>query len=552
MNIDKKGVALILALGVLSILAIIATSFALNMRLEYKASVNFANTLRSKYAAEAGVADAIDKIRQSTKISFTDSSTWVAPSGTVSTNPDVTYTVQVKDCASQININMADKTSLKKLIDNLVDVAISTGATYNNVGDIIANYAPTGGYKSKEEIKAVWYDYNGDGTVDQPEEHISDNMYRKIKDYITISGRPDSRWSNRSPINVNTADLRVLKSVLRGLVPGETSDPFTKADALADQIVATRATTPFNTWADLWNCINLVAGLSSSDKQSLWLSLNSYLNVPFGVSAGSPIWVMAGTDSWKVTAYPPKTTEFCLTSAGAYDITSTGTVKNIAGGAGITLATYKINTIAKVSDLVYHTTKSDFEGVNNGDPTPVAFKVTTANRCPIDSLLDPKWGTLNAKWCYDAIKIGYWDDFDEPGTKYYDSVDGWTSTRESIWNSGGAGTLGTGNPDPIDGDFELVGFVNGTSPSLSGWLVGTSGTATATSGTASSCFNWKEFTLRTELQDYGDPANNRYGPLDVYDQLGGPAPYYSANTHNLNDPPAAPVNRLCRGLQMGA
>src|SRR3989338_5577014 len=69
---NKEGIALILAVGILALLAVIATSFALNMRLEYKAAVNHYNGVKAHYLAEAAVERAIAELRTHVKSSAFD------------------------------------------------------------------------------------------------------------------------------------------------------------------------------------------------------------------------------------------------------------------------------------------------------------------------------------------------------------------------------------------------------------------------------------------------------------------------------------------------
>ncbi|MDP3787607.1 MAG: hypothetical protein Q8R05_08730, partial [Candidatus Omnitrophota bacterium] len=65
----KGGVALIISVGILALLAMIATSFAINMQLEYKAAVNQLNYTKATVLAEAGIEKVMADIRYKAKTS---------------------------------------------------------------------------------------------------------------------------------------------------------------------------------------------------------------------------------------------------------------------------------------------------------------------------------------------------------------------------------------------------------------------------------------------------------------------------------------------------
>ena len=45
-NKQKRGIALIISVGVLALIAMVATSFAINMQIEYKGALNYLNAPR--------------------------------------------------------------------------------------------------------------------------------------------------------------------------------------------------------------------------------------------------------------------------------------------------------------------------------------------------------------------------------------------------------------------------------------------------------------------------------------------------------------------------
>ncbi len=62
---SRSGVALIMVLGLLSILTLLAIAFAIAMRVERIAARNYANGVRAKHLVEAALVRAIDHVGES-------------------------------------------------------------------------------------------------------------------------------------------------------------------------------------------------------------------------------------------------------------------------------------------------------------------------------------------------------------------------------------------------------------------------------------------------------------------------------------------------------
>ena len=135
----RKGVVLIISVGILALVAMIATSFALNMQVEYRGAVNYLNSARATAMAQAGIDKAIADIRY-----------WVANNSysTVITNinnystaetalGNGFYQVTIGDTGytreeQKVNINALDQT------DSVwIDALLSAGLTNTNVGRLI-------------------------------------------------------------------------------------------------------------------------------------------------------------------------------------------------------------------------------------------------------------------------------------------------------------------------------------------------------------------------------------------------------------------------------
>jgi len=60
---SESGVALIASVMAVAVLLAIGLSFAFNMRLEEKAAFNYLNSLKARYVAEAGISEAVAKLK---------------------------------------------------------------------------------------------------------------------------------------------------------------------------------------------------------------------------------------------------------------------------------------------------------------------------------------------------------------------------------------------------------------------------------------------------------------------------------------------------------
>ncbi len=115
-----KGVALIVVIGVLSLLVIIGTYFAINMQLEQKAAANFLNSVKAKYLAEAGINKVIADIRNAVR-----NNSYSALLSYISTYPtsavplgEGTYEISsIEDEAGKVNINTFEAIDSSEITD---------------------------------------------------------------------------------------------------------------------------------------------------------------------------------------------------------------------------------------------------------------------------------------------------------------------------------------------------------------------------------------------------------------------------------------------------
>ena len=100
----KKGVALIISVGILALIAMIATSFAINMQVDFKASQNYLNSETASALAEAGIEKAITDIR-----GYVRASGYPAVLNAISINyPDPAVEVPLGNGTYQVTVTRED------------------------------------------------------------------------------------------------------------------------------------------------------------------------------------------------------------------------------------------------------------------------------------------------------------------------------------------------------------------------------------------------------------------------------------------------------------
>ncbi|MDD5424528.1 MAG: type II secretion system protein GspK [Candidatus Omnitrophica bacterium] len=408
----KKGVALILVVGILSLLAMIGTTFAVSMLLANKETANFAGSVKARYLAEAGIAKAIAELKNgvdgaSNSAFDTSSEPWYSGYS----DPGLLggrggYAVTAVDCARQVNVNNTGNSKLGRIIQDL-NAALGSPLTSIECQAIAAN-AP---YATKEEIKI--------------KAGISAAKYNAIKDYITLYGYidqntflpDDTTHEDRAPVNINTASEAVLRAVLRS---GVNSDA--KSQDLAQAIIAGR---PFTSWQQFDAFIDDYIGLSPTESR--------------GVKDG------ANPNRTKPAAY---STEFCFNSGGFYDVASTGTVTNLIGAAS---ASGHARAIIRIFDIWNQTTKDQFaqvwrndnwaSGTGEGDlSNGEMVRVNFMDSCPVRS--DQDWNgaaAVNYDIIKNSVKAGFWDNFTERIDGSVGQQTDWTNNewnpKDGAWNT---------------------------------------------------------------------------------------------------------------------
>lgn len=388
----EEGVALIVSVGILALMAVIATSFAINMQLDYRIAANFRDGLKARYLAESGINRAIAELAYGTEGAIntavdTESEKWYASEPYKDDkllDEKSGYTVtKIRDCASQVYINDANP-NLSTVLENLVS-ALGSPLTPGDGNAIVAN-RPSGGYTTKEQIKTV------------PE--ITETKYNAIKDYISVYGFVDSDVINpkdtttpyvaspRAPVNVNTASKEVLKAVLTGVSDGTNSISSSEADELAQHLINAR---PYSTFDELWTRLLTAETLGLIDDGDAALVMaNANPNTDLmranpnyswrykhvskeGYSNGVPFAI-------DKTMLQMSTTEFCFNSGGYYEIESTGIIRDKTGNQ---TAERKLKAVVKIFDIWRQTTQAQFaQGVKSNVQTYPEFDYESSTISP--------------------------------------------------------------------------------------------------------------------------------------------------------------------------
>ncbi|MCK4326680.1 hypothetical protein KAW55_08000 [bacterium] len=251
---DDRGVALIAAVMAVAVLLAIGLSFAFNMRLEEKCAANYMYGMKAKYLAKAGVARAVAALKiyaNNSNYLWANYSTlaqgWaVGYSGTIEGGEfDVRYTRTIAgtgdenntlldvqsdgdvnghiirgiiDEESKININTAQNDLLEGLpgIGDSKANDIIGGRPYLTIAQVItADNIGLGIFYGDDENDNHLLDSNENDGVDDDADGVLDGG---IEDLITVSSPtitdPAGGGIDVSPVNVNTANERVLRAVI--------------------------------------------------------------------------------------------------------------------------------------------------------------------------------------------------------------------------------------------------------------------------------------------------------------------------------------------------
>ncbi|MDD5072779.1 MAG: PA14 domain-containing protein [Candidatus Omnitrophica bacterium] len=194
----KRGVALIISVGILALIAMIATSFAINMQIEYRAAANFMYYTVAKELSGAGLDKTIADIRAlAANNSYDDVMTTInaspyADPGTEVNLAEGSYQVYVEREDQKININALDETDYP-----WIDELKSKGLSYDDIAKIINYRVPETEYSSITSVltatgpqscnSGTIQKHGPYATVEELRLVLNDDVkYNAIKDFVTV------------------------------------------------------------------------------------------------------------------------------------------------------------------------------------------------------------------------------------------------------------------------------------------------------------------------------------------------------------------------------
>lgn len=114
---DRKGVAILAALGVLVILGLLSSVFSAHMRLEAAYSARDAQELKAHYLAVAGIQDAIARLRtDSPSVDAYGDVWWLGDSPDIRPLGEGGYTLGVTDESARVNVLSASAQILSAIL----------------------------------------------------------------------------------------------------------------------------------------------------------------------------------------------------------------------------------------------------------------------------------------------------------------------------------------------------------------------------------------------------------------------------------------------------
>lgn len=199
---NQKGIALIITMWLVLILAVMAFELTNLMRLESNVVINFKEDAQSYSLAEAGVVTAINSLMMDESKEYDSlQDSWAQE---MSQELEMgSFSVKVVDEQRKININEVDATVLKEFI-KLFTPLKSDELTQNIMDFKDANFKKWDGDHEEENNKNLLFD-----TIDElqlVEGVVGDeqNLFYTIKDYITVTGK----------INLNIVDSYTLATLM--------------------------------------------------------------------------------------------------------------------------------------------------------------------------------------------------------------------------------------------------------------------------------------------------------------------------------------------------
>ncbi|MEW6621007.1 MAG: type II secretion system protein GspK [bacterium] len=199
---SNKGIALIMTLWLVMILAIMAFEIVNLMRVESNVAINFKEDAQAYSLAEAGVIQAINSLLTDESKDYDSlEDSWAKE---ISQELQIgSFTVKIVDEQRKININEIDANILQEFIKRFVST--KTDELTENICDFKdANFKKWDGRQEERDNKNLLFDTIYELQLVKEMVFDEKNLFYDIKDYITVVG----------PINLNIIDVPILATLM--------------------------------------------------------------------------------------------------------------------------------------------------------------------------------------------------------------------------------------------------------------------------------------------------------------------------------------------------
>ncbi|MCL6629254.1 MAG: general secretion pathway protein GspK [Armatimonadetes bacterium] len=222
---NHRGIALILTLWVLAALIVLALALGMTARTEVQVSRNYADLIRCRWAARAGVTAAlahVQEIAQLPWVGFEQLDQVLDASEQGIDLGDASFEVRIEDEASKVNVNVVSAATLEALFDNkeIADSIID----WRDKDDIPRAFGAETQYYSSLRVpyspKNAHFDTVGElmlvkGVMDQIRTDPVTSDGKALIDLLTVySHSANVSADDKQRVNINTASRDELKAEL--------------------------------------------------------------------------------------------------------------------------------------------------------------------------------------------------------------------------------------------------------------------------------------------------------------------------------------------------
>ncbi len=206
---SRRGVVLIVVLGMLTLLALLATAFVTLASVERATARNYLDGVRARLLAQAGVETALARLGETASLTgFLDDASWafkdaaepsffsgkslrigggtagisgVMETGAYGLNGDL-FTLRIVDANSQINVNdgadLGPRHSVSRNLRRVLDIlGAQPSVNVPGLGDKVLACRPPGGYPSKADVaRALSFDRSA---------------WRRAREFLTVNSWSD-------------------------------------------------------------------------------------------------------------------------------------------------------------------------------------------------------------------------------------------------------------------------------------------------------------------------------------------------------------------------